>query len=108
MENLMKRRFSISSTIYSTVLASALLLPIASTAVAKDDNSKKIKPVITEQVIKEAMKNRNWKKAVITGEHAQIVFMSISPKTNPSNEIGMETHKFDQVIFMRKVGFRSF
>jgi quercetin dioxygenase-like cupin family protein len=26
--------------------------------------------------------------------------MSITPKTNPKNEIGMETHPFDQVIFV--------
>lgn len=26
--------------------------------------------------------------------------MNISPKTNPNNEIGMEKHKFDQIIFV--------
>lgn len=26
--------------------------------------------------------------------------MNVSPNTSPNNEIGMETHKFDQVIFI--------
>lgn len=59
-----------------------------------------IAPVTTSQIFDKAKNNNNWKLAFLTGKSAQIVFMNISPKTNPSNEIGMETHKFDQVIFI--------
>ncbi|WP_232002692.1 cupin domain-containing protein [Legionella sainthelensi] len=47
-----------------------------------------------------AKKNENWKLALVTGKDAQVVFMNITPKTNPNNEIGIETHQFDQVIFV--------
>lgn len=56
--------------------------------------------MITAQILKEAEKNDNWKRAFATGKHAQIVFMNISPETNPANEIGMEVHPFDQVIIL--------
>lgn len=56
--------------------------------------------VIANQVFEKAKQNDNWKLAFVTGKSAQVVFMSITPSTNPNNEIGMETHKFDQVIFV--------
>lgn len=55
---------------------------------------------VAEQVFKQARSNNNWKSAFLTGKHAQIVFMSVSPSTNPKNEIGMEVHPFDQVILV--------
>ena len=55
--------------------------------------------VITN-LIEKAKKNENWKTAVVTGEQEQIVFMSVSPRTNPTNEIGDETHAFDQAILI--------
>lgn len=55
---------------------------------------------IIKQVFNEVRANDNWKLAFLTGEHAQIVFMNISPMTNPKNEIGMEVHAFDQVILV--------
>lgn len=59
-----------------------------------------IEAVASPQILEKAKANTNWKLAFLTGKHAQIVFMNISPQTNPNNEIGMETHKFDQVIFI--------
>ena len=56
--------------------------------------------VVIEQVFNKARANDNWKSAFLTGKHAQIVFMSVSPSTNPKNEIGMEVHPFDQVILV--------
>lgn len=47
-----------------------------------------------------AKKNTAWKTAVITGEQEQIVFMNVSIRTNPKNEIGDETHAFDQAILI--------
>lgn len=63
-------------------------------------SDKQIDAVAIPQIFEKAKKNNNWKFAFLTGKNAQIVFMSISPDTNPNNEIGMETHKFDQVIFV--------
>ena len=60
----------------------------------------KIEAVSTHQVFEKAKKNDDWKFAFLTGKSAQIVFMNISPNTTPDNEIGMETHKFDQIIFI--------
>lgn len=59
-----------------------------------------IDSTVTSQIFEKAKQNDNWKSAFLTGKDAQIVFMNISPATNPNNEIGMETHKFDQIIFI--------
>lgn len=58
------------------------------------------KGVVIEQVFNQARSNDNWKSAFLTGKHAQIVFMNVAPSTNPTNEIGMEIHPFDQVILV--------
>lgn len=55
---------------------------------------------VSNQIFDKVKKNDNWKLAFLTAKDAQIVFMNISPVTNPNNEIGMETHKFDQIIFV--------
>ncbi|HVV69324.1 MAG TPA: cupin domain-containing protein [Gammaproteobacteria bacterium] len=57
-------------------------------------------PQVVGQIFKSAEANNNWKLAFLTGKNAQIVFMNVSPATNPQNEIGMETHPFDQVILL--------
>lgn len=71
------------------------------------ENQNKIKtngsiyaPMVTSQILKKAEENNNWKTAFATGKHAQVVFMNVSPETNPKNEIGLETHPFDQVIIV--------
>lgn len=56
--------------------------------------------VISTQIFNKVKENNNWKIAFQTAKDAQIVFMNISPDTNPKNEIGMETHEFDQIIFV--------
>lgn len=55
---------------------------------------------VSSQIFDKVKKNDNWKLAFLTAKDAQIVFMNISPSTNPNNEIGVETHKFDQIIFV--------
>lgn len=55
---------------------------------------------VSSQIFDKVKQNDNWKLAFLTAKDAQIVFMNISPVTNPKNEIGMETHKFDQIIFV--------
>lgn len=57
-------------------------------------------PTTIAQIFAQVKKNNDWKLAFLTGKNAQIVFMSVSPGTNPKNEIGMETHNFDQIIFV--------
>lgn len=56
--------------------------------------------IVSNQIFDKVKQNDNWKLAFLTAKDAQIVFMNISPSTNPNNEIGMETHKFDQIIFV--------
>lgn len=56
--------------------------------------------VVTQEIFAQVKKNDNWKLAFLTAKDAQVVFMNIRPHTNPNNEIGMETHKFDQIIFV--------
>lgn len=63
-------------------------------------NNKTTEPMVAPQLFDKANANDHWKSAFATGKHAQIVFMSITPSTNPKNEIGVETHPFDQVIFV--------
>lgn len=59
-----------------------------------------IQPMVVEQFLDRAKANSNWKMAFATGKYEQIVFMNISPATNPDNEIGTEVHPFDQVILI--------
>ena len=59
----------------------------------------------TVQVKKNVMEvvnhSQNWKQDVLTGAHGQVVMMSISPETNPKNEVGFEVHEgFDQIIYV--------
>lgn len=56
--------------------------------------------MVVQQFFEEAKSNTYWKSAFVTGKQEQIVFMNISPLTNPKNEIGIETHAFDQVIII--------
>lgn len=76
----------------SALFAIAIGFPIVMHA---DDH-----PRVVKNFVDEAKKNSNWKSAVATGEEEQVVLMNISPITNPKNEIGMETHPFDQVILV--------
>lgn len=56
--------------------------------------------VATSQIFDKVKQNNNWKVPFLTAKNAQVVFMAVSPKTNPKNEIGVETHQFDQIIFV--------
>lgn len=81
-----------------TAFCSIVLIPLhtfAATATNSID-----KPTSIPKIFTNVKNNNNWKLAFLTGKNAQIVFMNVSPSTNPNNEIGMETHKFDQIIFI--------
>lgn len=80
--------------------ALALIFTIPIESMEKEINNNKIQPIIVPQFLEKAKKNNNWKTAFVTGQHEQIVFMNVSPMTNPDNEIGMEEHPFDQVILI--------
>lgn len=84
------------------LIVSSLLTAMISTAsigaVEAERVNDEIQPIVVQQFFEEAKKNNNWKTAFVTGIHEQIVFMNISPLTNPKNEIGKEVHPFDQVI----------
>ena len=57
-------------------------------------------PTVAPDLLEAAEKNENWKTAFQTGTQMQVVFMNVSPATNPKNEIGMEKHPFDQAILI--------
>lgn len=82
-------------------LSVSILVPLQSfAAVDAKIESNNISPAVVAKIFEKAKENNDWKHAFLTGKNAQIVFMNISPSTNPSNEVGVETHKFDQVIFV--------
>ena len=84
-----------------SILFSTALLATASLAAADQDAAgSSIQPVVIEKVVKEAQKNSNWKTAAVTGKSEQIVYMNVSPASNPNNEIGVEVPSFDQVILI--------
>lgn len=83
-----------------TLIVAALCLILPMGALEKEIVSNKIEPIVVSQFLEKAKKNNNWKIAFVTGKHEQIVFMNISPLTNPKNEIGAEEHPFDQVILI--------
>lgn len=91
----MKKKGFFISIFLSTLIATSSFAHSAESAM-----DSKLNTVITPKIFEMAKKNENWKLALVTGKDAQVVFMNITPKTNPKNEIGMETHKFDQVIFV--------
>lgn len=88
------------TTFISSVFALLFTVNIANAEQNKNQNETAIIPIISENIFDKAKSNENWKLAAATGKQAQVVFMNISTKTNPKNEIGMETHSFDQVIFI--------
>lgn len=97
----MSYNFFQKSLLTSSLLAASLIPTLAFCSDEKSSQDSKIsEPTIAHQIFEQSKQNDNWKTAFLTGKEAQVVFMSVSPKTNPKNEIGMETHEFDQVIFI--------
>ncbi len=82
------------------LLITVMIIPVSMDAEEKLMTNSEMQPVVVQQFIEEAKKNSNWKTPFATGKHEQIVFMNISPQTNPKNEIGMEVHPFDQAILI--------
>ena len=73
----------------------ALLLLINSLVYGAD-----IRPIVIYDMLSKAKFNDYWKVPRARGEHLQVVFMSVNNETNPNNEIGEETHEFDQIILI--------
>lgn len=87
-------------TVYLFAVSIAATLSSLSFADLKTVDNKTINPVVIHQFFEKAKSNTNWKVAFATGKHGQIVFMNISPNTHSKNEIGVETHRFDQIILI--------
>jgi len=96
----MKQSRGIKASFFITLCLFSFTPTLSFAETQANPANSQISPVITNQIFQAAKKNDNWKFAAVTGKNAQVVFMSVSPQTNPKNEIGMETHKFDQVIFI--------
>jgi quercetin dioxygenase-like cupin family protein len=87
----------------ATLIAFFIMIAVFAFSVNSQPNNEvtnMIKPRVVEQFLEKAKNNDNWKTAFMTGEQEQIVFMNVSPVTNPNNEIGKEIHEFDQVIMI--------
>lgn len=89
--------------LFVSALAATHIIAVTPSVAASSDNTSIATispPMVMQKIFDTAKKNENWKTASATGKQAQIVLMSVSPQTNPNNEIGMETHQFDQVILV--------
>lgn len=97
MTTLISRKSQSIANLFRTFILSTLFITAthANAATVQISN-----PTVTPQIFEKAKENTDWKFAYLTGAQAQIVFMNISPATNPKNEIGVETHPFDQIIFI--------
>jgi quercetin dioxygenase-like cupin family protein len=85
----------------AVLITTLFILGIGSiVSISAEESNGEFQPMVVPNLVEEAKKNNNWKTAFATGKHEQIVFMSISPITNPNNEIGVETHPFDQAILI--------
>lgn len=96
----MKENIRKKTALIIASLITVMISTVSIEAAEKIIPSNKIEPKVVSQFIEEAKKNTNWKTAFVTGEQEQIVFMNVSPATNPNNEIGLEVHPFDQIIFI--------
>jgi len=88
--------------VFLFTLLLAGVTPLSSFAVNEKNeaNHKLTPPLVAHRIFEKAKENNNWKAAFATAKHHQVVFMSVSRETNPKNEIGMETHPFDQIILI--------
>jgi mannose-6-phosphate isomerase-like protein (cupin superfamily) len=77
-------------------LVTLLLLPTLAHANLRPG----IKPEIISNIFSKVKANTNWKEAIVTGESTQVVLMSISPQTNPENEIGIDTNECDLIVIV--------
>lgn len=92
----MKKKIRKKTAIIGASIVAALILIVFFSTVFH----RGAQPMVVQQFFEEAKSNTYWKSAFVTGKQEQIVFMNISPLTNPKNEIGIETHAFDQVIII--------
>lgn len=91
----MKKKGLFIITLFSSILMSSAIF-----AFTEEQPKGNLHAIVTPKIFTMAKQNQNWKVAVATGKDAQVVFMNITPQTNPNNEIGMETHDFDQVLYV--------
>lgn len=96
----MKKNVRKKIALIACLVGVGLISIVSISAVKQEGEDEELKPMVVQQFFEEAKKNKNWKTAFATATHEQIVFMNISPLTNPNNEIGMEVHPFDQVILI--------
>lgn len=96
----MKKNIRKKAALIIASLVTVMMSTVSVEAAEKMTASNTVEPKVVQQFIEEAKKNTNWKTAFVTGEQEQIVFMNVSPSTNPNNEIGLEVHPFDQIIFI--------
>ncbi len=82
------------------LLISLVLPSLSSAAMNANQAGFNQVPLVSFNIANKAVANKNWKLAYATAPNAQVVFMDVCPKTNPANEVGVEKHPFDQVIYI--------
>ena len=83
-------------------LTHLLFISCLSSTICFADSSVSADGLIIKDYKKLVKKNDFFKKPLATAKHAQVVVMTVNKKTNPKNEIPLETHEFDQVILVIK------
>lgn len=85
----------------SLVLSSISLVSSTEIENEASENKEEIMKFFNEDIFEAARSNDNFRKELVTGDHSQVVVMSIPV----GGEIGQETHKVDQVlIFVEGMG----
>jgi quercetin dioxygenase-like cupin family protein len=81
-------------------LAQICLISFLSSPICFADTTIASDGLVIKDYKKIVKKNDFFKKPLATASHAQVVMMTVNKKTNPNNEIPLETHDFDQVILV--------
>lgn len=74
---------------------------ITAPLICQKENQRKAPMTFNENIVELCKKNTFFRKEVITGQHSQVVLMSIKP----GQDIGQEIHKVDQtLVFVQGTG----
>lgn len=95
----MDKRLAKKIILYFSFLLT-LIIPLISFSTVNTNRSNTMQPMVAQDLFEKAKANENWKVAFATAKNGQVVFMDVSPSTNPKNEVGMESHPFDQFILV--------
>ena len=82
------------------ILSQIFFISCLSSSLCFADTTVTADGMVIKDYKKVVKKNDYFKKPLATASHAQVVIMAVNKKTNPNNQIPLETHEFDQVILI--------